>query len=138
MSAFWIIGSQSARVAQSLQLAELNGDDLFLDARLQPVADAVDVGVGPVDVLAGEELLEVGQHRVVDLEVLVDGVIGHVDRREVEEDILVEQLVLEVVGLGRLDLFVGRDAAAAVDGAARVGELDFAVGGVGGSAPAWL
>jgi hypothetical protein len=56
----------------------------------------------------------------------------------VEEDVLVQQLVLEVVALGRLDLLVGRDAAAAVDGAAGVGELDLAVGGVGGSAPAWL
>jgi hypothetical protein len=45
---------------------------------------------------------------------------------------LVEQRVHEVIGLGRLDLFVGGDAAAAVDGAAGVGELDFLIGVVGG------
>ena len=49
-----------------------------------------------------------------------------------EEDLLVEQLVLEVVALGALDLLIGSNAAAAVNGAARVSQLDFAVGGVDG------
>ena len=71
--------------AQSLELTELAGDDLFLDVGLQPVHVVVEVFFGKRDVLAGEELLELGQHRVVDLEVLVDGAIGQVVRREVEE-----------------------------------------------------
>ena len=58
--------------------------------------------------------------------------VGRRRRREVEEHILIEQFVLEAVGLGLLDLFVGSDAAAAVDGAAGIGQLDLAVRGVGG------
>ena len=48
-----------------------------------------------------------------------------------EEYILLKQKLLEVIGLGRIDLLIGRDAAAAVDRAAGVSELDFGVGGVG-------
>ena len=45
-------------------------------------------------------------------------------------------VVLEVVGLEVVDLLVGGDAAAAVDGAAGVGELDLEVGLVLGLASA--
>ncbi len=117
--------------AQAGELAELDGDDVLLDVRLQPVHATVQVGVGPVNVLCGEELLEVGQDGGVDLEVLVDGVRGHENRREAEEDVLIVELVLEASGLGRLDLLVRGDAAAAVNGAARVSELNLAVAGVG-------
>ena len=46
--------------AQPLQLTELAGDDVLPDADLQPIGNAVDVVVGPVDVLRSEELFEVG------------------------------------------------------------------------------
>ena len=75
----WIIGSQSARVRSPCNWPNWMVTMSCLMLRLDPVGDAVDVGLGPVDVLAGEELLEIGDHRVVDLEVLVDGVIGEVD-----------------------------------------------------------
>ena len=71
--------------AQTLELAELAGDDLFLDVDLQPIHVVVDVLFSPRDVLAGEELLELAQDGVVDLEVLVDGAIGEVVRGEMEE-----------------------------------------------------
>ena len=51
---------------------------------------------------------------------------------EVEEDVLLQQQFLELVGLGRFDLLVGRNAAAAVHRAAGVSELHLGVGGVGG------
>ena len=118
--------------AQAYLLAEGDGDDLLLDVRLEPAGGAIDVGLCPVDALAGEEFLELGDDCVVDLEVFVDGVGGHVDGRKVEEHLLVAKFVLEASGGWSGDFFVGRDAAAAVDGAAGVSELDLAVRGVGG------
>ena len=86
-----------------LQLAELAGDNVLLDADLQPIGDIVDLLIRPRDVLAGKEFLELSHHRVVDLEVLVDRAVGQVVRCEVEEDRLVDQLILEVVALGRFN-----------------------------------
>jgi hypothetical protein len=103
--------------AEALQLARRDGDDLVLDRHLDPVAHAVDVGIGKGDALAGQILLELIHDACIDLKILVDIVIGDVDRCEVEEDIFVEQGVLEVIALRAVDLFVGSDAAAAVDGA---------------------
>ena len=102
---------------------------LMLD--LQPVHHAVQVGLGQGNVLAGEVLFELRQHRGVHLEVLVHGAVGQINRGEVEEDILVEQRRPGSGCLGAFDLLIRSDAAAAVDGAPRVGELDLAVGGVG-------
>ena len=104
--------------------------------RLDPAGGVANVAIGPVNILAGEEFLEVVEDGVVGLEVLVDGMRGHVERREVEEDVFVDQLVLEAVGGGRLDFLVGRDAAAAIDGTARVSQLNLAAGRVGGRRPA--
>ena len=56
---------------------------------------------------------------------------GEVVLGEVEEGVVLQERVLEVVGLDVVDLFVGGDAASAVDGAAGVGELDLEVGLVG-------
>ncbi len=53
-----------------------------------------------------------------DHEVLADGVGGEVVLAEVEEGVVDEEIVLEVIGLDVLDLLIGGDAAAAVDGAA--------------------
>src|SRR6476646_7897485 len=53
-------------------------------------------------------------------------------RREVEEDRLggIKQYILEVVALGAIDLLVWRNAAAAVNRATGIRQLDFAVGRV--------
>jgi len=50
-----------------------------------------------------------------------------VDGREVEEDILIEQRVLEVAALGLSIFSSGVIAAAAVNGPARVSQLDLAL-----------
>ena len=50
---------------------------------------------------------------------------------EVEKRIFLQQRVLELIGFRRWDLHVGSDAAAAVNGAATVGHLDFVVGVIG-------
>ena len=112
---------------QAFELAELRGEELALDALLDPVVDAGDVGVGVVDLVVLEEVLELLHDRIVDLEVLGDGVVGEVVLAEVEEGVVDEEIVLEVIGLQVVDLLVGGDAAAAVDGAAGVGELDLEV-----------
>ena len=75
-----------------------------------------------------QEVLELLHDVVVDHEVFGDGVGGEVVLAEVEEGVVDEQTVLEVVLLQAVDLFVGSDAAAAVDGAAGVGQLDLEVG----------
>src|SRR5205085_5588385 len=47
---------------------------------------------------------------------------------KVEECVVDQQLILEVIALGRFDFHVRRDAAAAVHGASAVGKLYFFVG----------
>ena len=88
--------------AQTLELAELAGDDLFPDVDLQPIHVVVDIFLRPRNVLAGEELLELGEDRVVDLEVLVDGAVREVVGSEVEERALLirSEFFLELVALG--------------------------------------
>ena len=124
--------------AQTLELTKLARKNLLFDADLQPVRDSIQIGFGPRNVLAREVLFELAHDRVVHLEILVDGAVGEVMGGEVEEDALsgIRQYILEVVALGAVDLLVWRDAAAAVDRAAGVGQLHFAVGRVGALAPA--
>jgi len=122
------LGVPVGQRAQTLRLTKLNDKNLLFDADLQPVHHAVQVGIGPVNVLAGEIFFELRQHRRVHLEVLVHGAVGQINRGEMKENILHQQRVLEVVALGAFDLLVRGDAAAAVNGAASVGELDLAVG----------
>ena len=102
-------------------------EELALDACLQPVIYAGDVSIGIFDVLGLEEVLELLHHGVVDGEVAGYGVVGEIVLAEVEEGVVLIESVLEVVRLGRVDLLVGGDAAAAVDGASGVGELDLEV-----------
>ena len=94
-----ICGSQLGAHLQALDLAELRGEELGLDVRLDPVLNAGDVGVGVVDLVGLEEVLELLQDGVVDHEVLADGVGGEVVLAEVEEGVVLEQVVLEAVGL---------------------------------------
>ena len=82
------MGSQSATTRKPLELTELAGDDLLLDAGLQPVHVVVQILLRTRNVLAGEELLELAQDCVVHLEVLVDGAVGQVVGGEVEENVL--------------------------------------------------
>src|SRR2546430_9722168 len=56
-------------------------------------------------------------------------VIDHVVLGEVEERIVLQERILEMRALDGVDLDVGGDAAAAVHGAAAVGQFDFAVRG---------
>ena len=117
--------------AQSLQLSKLAAQDHVLDVDLDPVHVGGDVVVVERNLDRGEELFEICNHSIVGLKVSVDGAVGQIVRCVVKEGRFDEQFILEVIGLGALDLFVRRNAAAAVDGAARVGHLDLAIGGVG-------
>lgn len=116
--------------AHTLQFAKLNRDDFILDADLQPIHHAIQIGIGPSDILAGEVLLELTQYRIVHLEIFVYGTIRQIKRGKVEKDILIEQRVLEVIALGAFNLLVWGDAATTVDSAARIGQLDLSVGRV--------
>ena len=59
---------------EAFELAELRGEEVALDALLDPVVYAGDVGVGVVDVVGLEEGLELLHDGIVDDEVLGDGV----------------------------------------------------------------
>ena len=77
---------------QAFELAELRGEELALDALLDPVRDAGDVGVGVVDLLGLQEVLELLQHGIVDHEVFADGVGGEVVLAEVEEGVVLQKI----------------------------------------------
>ena len=123
-----ICGSHSARTFRpsSWPNCEVKSSLLML-CLIQSLTPAMS-GVGVVDLIGLQEVLELLHHGVVDCEVFGDGVGGEVVLAEVEEGVVDEQDVLEVVGLQVVDLLVGGDAAAAVDGAAGVGEFDLEVG----------
>ena len=67
----------------ALELAELGGEELGLDVGLDPVEVGGDVGVGVVDLIGLEEVLELLEDGVVDGEVAGDGVGGQVVLGEV-------------------------------------------------------
>src|SRR6185437_6730174 len=67
-------------------------------------------------------------HIVVDFEVFAHGVVHQIVIGEVEKYELLHQNILEVIGFRSVNFYVGSDAASTVDGTARVGELDLAVG----------
>ena len=73
---------------EAFELAELRGEELALDALLDPVVDAGDVGVGVLDLVGLEEVLELLHDCVVDHEVFGDGVGGEVVLAEVEEGVV--------------------------------------------------
>src|ERR1700721_973148 len=122
-------------VGQNTQTGDrsiLAGQNAVLDVDLEPFKIVCNVLIGKLHAFIGEVLLEAGNHGIVYLEVAVDGGVGgEVERRVMEEDVVVENFVLEVIGLGGFDLFVGSDSAAAIDGAAGVGHLHFAIVSVG-------
>src|SRR5208283_5186814 len=63
-----------------------------------------------------------------DFEALRDFVRVRVVLGEIEDGVVLEQGFLKLVALVRRQLDVGGDAAAAVDGAAAIGQFDFFVG----------
>jgi hypothetical protein len=73
---------------ETFGLAELALEELALDAGFQPVAYAGDVRIGVFDVLRLEEVLELLHDRIVDGEVVGDGVIGEIVLTEVEEGVV--------------------------------------------------
>ncbi len=112
---------------EALELAELRGEELALDAFFDPVVDASDIGVVVIDLVGLEEVLELLDHVIVDFEVFGHGMGGEVVLAEVEEGVMREKTFLEGIGLHVIDLLVGGDASTAVDGSAGVGELDLEV-----------
>jgi hypothetical protein len=84
---------------EAFELSELGGEEVALDALLDPVAYAGDVAVGVVDAVGLEEGLELLHDGVVDHEVLGDGVGGEVVFAEVEEGVVLQERVLKTVGL---------------------------------------
>jgi len=112
---------------ETFDLTELRGEELALDALFDPVADAGDIGVGIVDLVVFEEGLELLEDCIVDHKVFGDGVGGEIVLAEVEEGVVDEETVLEVIQLLVVDLLVGSDAAAPVDGASGVSEFDLEV-----------
>ena len=112
-------------------MTKLDGQDFGFDVGLDPLDWCDKILIGPGNVLAGQVLFELGQDCVVDFEVLVDGAVGQVVWRKVEEDIVDQQRILERSGLGGINLLVRGDTAAAIYGTSAVGELDFLVGAVG-------
>src|SRR5208337_876366 len=74
-----------------------------------------------------EELAELLHHGVVHFKLLGHLVVDHVMLAEVEERVLLQQGVLKLVGLRCRNLYVGGDAATAVDRAPAVGHLHFVV-----------
>ena len=124
------MGSVVCAHLQTLFLSELRGEDLGLDVGLEPVHHLVEILIGVGNLFAGQELLERLQNAIVYLKVAAYGAICQILPGEVEESVTIQQHILEVVILWRIDPVVGRDAAAAIHGAARIGQLDFAVGRV--------
>src|SRR6266851_3097344 len=112
---------------EALELSELRGEELALDALFDPVVDASDVGVVVVDLVGLEEVLKLLYHRIVDFEVFCDCVGGQVMLAEVEEGVVSKEAFLKGIGLQVVDLFIGSDASTAVDSPAGVGELDLEV-----------
>lgn len=108
-------------------LAELRGEDLGLDVGADPVLVFVEVSIGVGDVVLLQKGLEVLHNGVVNCEVLVDGAVGEEVRSEFEERLILQNRGLEGRVFWEVDVLVGRDAAAAVDGASGVGEFDLGV-----------
>ena len=103
---------------ETFKLTELRGEELALDALLDPAIDAGDVCIGVFDLVVFQERLELLHDCVVDHKVLGDCVGGEIVLAEVEEGVVDEEVVLEVIGLQIVDLLVGSDAATAVYSAA--------------------
>jgi len=112
---------------EAFELTELRGEELALNALLDPAIDCGDVRIGVFDRVVFQEGLELLHNCIINHEVFCDSVGGEVVLTEVEEGVVAEKIVLEVIGLQVVDLLVGGDAAAAVDGATRVGELHLEV-----------
>src|ERR1039457_2653529 len=112
-------------------LTKLVNEQFGLDTGFDPIAVLRQVRLGEGGLLLIQELAEVLHHPIVNFKLLVDFVVDNVVLGEVEESVFLQQRVLELAGFRRRDLHVGSDAAAAVNGTATVGHLDFVVGVIG-------
>src|SRR5260370_22090504 len=75
-----------------------------------------------------EEFAEVEQQGIVHFKVLSNFVPNGVAFGKVKQRVVLQQRVLELIGLEGRELHVGSDAATAIHGASPVGELHFVVG----------
>src|SRR5919108_652614 len=97
---------------------------------MQPVIVLEQVGFRVVDLFLVQEFAEVVHHVIVYIKTLAYLVGGHVTFGKVEERIVLQEFVLEAVGLLGRDLNVGSNPAAAIHSAAAIGEFNFAVDAV--------
>src|SRR5437660_192228 len=111
-------------------LAESVDEDLALDGGMQPVTVLKHVRFRVSNLLLIQEFAEVVDHVVVDFKILTHLMAGRVALGEVEERVVLQEFILEAVGLLRRDFDVGSNSAAAVHGAAAVGQFDFAVNAI--------
>src|SRR5947209_5548666 len=110
---------------QAFFLAESIYENLTLDARTDEVSVLQQVRLGVRDLFLIKELTEILHHSIIHLEFLRVGTVIHdVALGEIEEDVMLEQRVLEAVALNRRNLDVRTNAAAAINRASAVRELD--------------
>src|SRR5437667_9822915 len=110
---------------QPFFLAESIYENLALDAGTDEVSVLQQVRLGVRDLLLVKELTEILHHSIIHLEFLRVGTVIHdVALGEIEEDVMLEQRVLEAVALNRRNLDVRTNAAAAINRASAVRDLD--------------
>src|SRR5207245_11694082 len=106
-------------------LAESIHENLALDAGSDEVGVLQQVRLGVRNLFLIKELTEILHHSIVDFEFLRVGTVIHdVALGEIEEDVTLEQGVLEAVALNRRNLDVRTNAAAAINRAPTVCELN--------------
>src|SRR5437660_10611993 len=110
---------------QAFFLAESIHENLALDAGTDEVSVLQQIRLGVRDLFLVKELTEILHYRIIDLKLLrVGSVIHNVALGEIEEHVMLEQRVLETVTLNRRNLDVRTNAAAAINRASAVRELD--------------
>src|SRR5208337_1484088 len=112
----------------SFFLAKGIHEQFALDVGAQPLVALDHLGFGMGYFFFVEKFAEVQQHGVVHFKILRDLVRDGVALGKVKQRIVLQQRILELVGLVRRQLHVGSDAATAIHGTPTIGELDFVVG----------
>src|SRR5436853_1339497 len=108
-------------------LAEGVNEDLALDGRMQPIAVLKQVRLGVSDLLLIQEFAEVVHHIVVHFKILTHLMASRVALGEVEEGVMLQESILEAIGLLGRDLDIRSNSAAAVYRTPTVSQFDFAV-----------
>src|SRR5438034_4172669 len=110
---------------QPFFLAESIHENLALDAGTDEVGVLQQVRLGVWNLFLIKELTEILHHSIVDFEFLrVGPVIHNVALGEIEKDVMLKQRVLETVAFNRRNLDVRTNAAATINRASAVRELD--------------